>query len=197
MSDLRTFLSHVVLRAWPERKIEEEFDFPGVAEVAADGDTVLVSVFEPATGKLAVSQVNVARLTGPNSVAEEVDRAVREAAGLLEPMVRHPATGEPIPVDSVAGRFWLASRRKAQRDRARRRWLADASPLARALERLNDVWIETETQRSDTLLDWLLHPWPRPDALDRWLAEDGPLPEVEEALLGNSSVVSTFRRTAV
>lgn len=82
---------------------------------------------------------------------------------------------------SVADRFWEDSRRK----RVREEQIAAARPFDRTMMRMMDAWsmpgIERQLFRNDPLLDWIEHPWPKPDALDVWLSEDGPMPEVEAA----------------
>lgn len=82
---------------------------------------------------------------------------------------------------SVADRFWEDSRRK----RVRREQMEAASPMERSLMRLMewgwDSSLTRQLYRDDPLLDWIKHPWPKPDALDVWLAEDGAMPEVKAA----------------
>jgi hypothetical protein len=88
----------------------------------------------------------------------------------------------------VAGRFWEDSRRKRVAREQRKAWeerIAAARPFDRTMMRLMDAWqsdLERSLFSSSPLLDWIRHPWPKPDALDVWLAEDGPMPEVEAAL---------------
>lgn len=82
---------------------------------------------------------------------------------------------------SVADRFWEDSRRK----RVRREQVEAMRPFDRTVAMLADSWggdLMRQLYRDDPLLDWIKHPWPKPDALDVWLSEDSRVPQVAEAL---------------